>query len=366
MINDDYSEFLEKNRVLDNSSNKFVQINFDKITSDKKINLDIDDYIKYGYIYISVKSAENFQLYYKDLLLLQTSEATNIFIPCIFENEPYLQLKGTCEDLKMCVYGVRIQERNNFYLIPSLSCVVKDRGKLALLKYTSIDDIKNNNYSSEVVYESAIDIQNYKDNSGNQNLIQLKRSNDNVYLCGTINNVSGERLVDSGIEDAKIAINYIVPYEIYVVYIKNANLYFKRLNDSSDGFGVARQINLVNDYTPLSLSDIQMETNANLGLFGVNLSDGNVIIYSINADSCKYITSKRGDFSRVMVGTSKFEVITMQGNMSSIRKYTNSNGRYIQENSDIDVYNAIDILKVGDKYLVYSFGDCAEVKYDSD
>ena len=55
----DFSETINKYRILDNQSNKLSKIFFDKIVSDVRINLETKNYVNYGYIFVSVKNPNN-------------------------------------------------------------------------------------------------------------------------------------------------------------------------------------------------------------------------------------------------------------------------------------------------------------------
>ena len=47
----DFSETINKYRILDNQSNKLSKIFFDKIVSDVRINLETKNYVKYAYLF---------------------------------------------------------------------------------------------------------------------------------------------------------------------------------------------------------------------------------------------------------------------------------------------------------------------------
>ena len=233
----DFSETINKYRILDNQSNKLSKIFFDKIVSDVRINLETKNYVKYGYIFVSVKNPNNIKIYYNDFLIAKINSSSDIVIPCAFEENSYLKIMGTSDEFNLALYGANIINENKIRIYPTKNYIAKNRGKIVVLSYVSKEDILDNNLTEVLNIENCIDFQCVKILQ-NEYCADLIIENDTLYLYTEIDNYTNKIEIASGVKTAKI-LSDSWHSKFAVVYIKDNYVYFKTLSEdltlSSEG-----------------------------------------------------------------------------------------------------------------------------------
>ncbi len=358
--NDAFLQTLDKYGVLDNFSNKISKFYFDKIIATKTIIMNDLESMKYGWIYLSVTDGNNFELYYNDLCLVKCSTTKDYLIPCIFESSGKIVLNGISGEVKLFVYGNGFFAKNSIYLLPKNNYIVKDRGNMCLLSYSTLQNIKNNELTQVKQYENCLDIQEKL----NGDIVWLANKSDGVYLCIETNENTTEILVGADISDACLVRNY---GGFFVVYIRGDDVYYRGV--SSDYSTLTSEYSLDVDckYVPRSFSTIQLVENSACGFVGVNFEDGGMHIYKRKNSSFERVASKKADYSKLIIDEDYVELITMTDYEICINRYTySSTDEFELQDTPYVVYNANDLLKIEDKYLVFSNGVCTEVAYDPD
>ena len=363
--NNDFSDIINKHRVLDNQSNKISRIFFDKLVSDIKIDLETKDYIKYGYILISVKNPNNVQIYYNDFLIAKINSTNNYIIPCAFEENCYLQVKGTSEDFNLVIYGANIVNKNKICIYPTQNYISKNRGKVSILSYTSINDIENNNLIDVMSIDNCLDFECVKI-SQNEYCAYLTNENDILYLYTNMDNYTTGIEIASGVKEAKI-LSDTSHSKIVVVYMKDNCVYYKTVSAdmtlSSEG-----NVSFSNNYIPKSFSQILLSSYASPTILGIDFYGDTMEVFYFNGLSFNSIMTRSSSFSKIFVNGNDVEIYTLSDYKVNICKYTYdiSSNVLSQNGASYNIWNANDIVKVGDVYLVYNDGVCSEVTYDSE
>ena len=361
----DFSETINKYRILDNQSNKLSKIFFDKIVSDVKINLETKNYVKYGYIFVSVKNPNNIKIYYNDFLIAKINSSSDIVIPCAFEENSYLQIMGTSDEFNIVLYGANIINENKIRIYPTKNYIAKNRGKIVVLSYASKEDILDNNLTEVLNIENCIDFQCVK-LSQNEYCAYLIIENDTLYLYTEIDNYTNKIEIASGVKTAKI-LSDSWHSKFAVVYIKDNYVYFKTLSEdltlSSEG-----SISFSNNYVPKSFSQIEILNYNGPSILGVNLFGDSMEIFYFNGLNFIPILTKSCQSSKIFINQNNIEIFAISDYKVSISKYTFDIGTITlgQSGASYNIWNASDIIKVENVYLVYNDGVCSEVNYDSE
>lgn len=360
MKNDKFLHTMDKYGVLDNASNKITQFYFDKIIATKTIDISNDFQLKYGWIFLSVVDGDNFELFYNDVCLIKCSSTREFMIPCLFEKSGNLIIKGKSNEVRLFIYGGSSSSQDKPYLLPFSKYIIKDRGKLCLLKYSTKDDIMSNNFEEIDAIENCLDIREYG-SSSNPKLLWLISNSNSVYICMKGDENTEQFLVDTDIVDARIISNYNT---IYVVYIKEDNVYYKQFDTSTKTFGSSVSFALDYKYIPKSLSRVQMDNLSSSAYVGVNFNDGGMHVYKITLSGCVRLLSRRADFSKIIVDGDDFILVAITDYDINIEKFGVSEQNVVSSLEDtMIIYNANDMIKIGDEYLVFANGVCSEIKY---
>lgn len=363
MKNNNFLFAMDKYGVLDDTSNKITQFYFDKIIATKTINISNNSQMKYGWIFLSVVDGNNFELFYNDVCLIKCSSTREFVIPCLFEKNGKLIIKGNSNEVRLFIYGCSSSSQDKPYLLPFSKYIVKDRGKLCLLKYSTKDDIVNNNFEEIEAIENCIDIREYG-NSSSPQLLWLISNSDGVYLCKKEDENTEQFLVDTDIADARIIKNYSA---IYVVYIKDDNVYYRQFDISTKTFGSSVSFALDYKYIPKSLSRMQLDNLSSIAYIGVNFDDGGMHVYKITQSGCIRLLSRRADFSKIIVDGTDFILVAISDYNINIEKFGVDESNVVSSLKDtMIIYNANDLIKIGDEYLVFANGVCSEIKYGND
>lgn len=362
MVIDEFTLLLDKYRILDNSSNMIAQISFDKLLSDKKIYLKGSNYIKFGYIYVSVVNPSNLCIYYKNILLIKLNSSKDTIIPCVFEENSYLEIKGTSDELKIFVHGSDMINRSKVYLIPVKNYIVKDRGVKSILSYTSKNDILNNSLTEIKSISNCWDIQTFQ-YADSTHIMYLSSINNNLYLYNDTNSYATSVWIAEGVTDAKLVINNNSNIW-YAVYIKDDKLNYKIIASDLSGVGDEQTIKLKEDYIPKSLSFIQQNSIISSGYLGVNFYNGSMQVYATYNGFLPRIT-KTADCSKLIVDGLKLEVVLVKDYGISIIKYDYSNGDLVENGNTTEIYNVNDVIKINNDYLVCNNGVFSEVSIDT-
>lgn len=361
-MNNNFLQTMDKYGLLDNNSNKIAQFYFDKIMSDKTIDLKEENSLKYGWIYLSVIDGNNFELFYNDICLIKCSESRDYLIPCVFDMGGKIVLKGQSGEVRLFVYGATSKLKEHMYLLPYSKYIVKDRGNLCILSYENIDDVVGNNLTQIMYLANCMDIREIN-LSGSYNLLWLSKNGDNLYLYKKLNDNTTTISLGSGISDARIISHYGA---IYVVYIKDEDIYYRSVDLSENSLGNETQVNVNYKYVPKSFSKIQLDNISSCGYLGINFDDGCMQVYKFSQTNFQRILSKRADYSKIIINDNDIDLITMTDYEISLSKYiTNSSGDIELQGTPLNIYNVNDLIKIDSRYFVFSNGVFSEVSYDT-
>ncbi len=346
--------------LLDNNSNKFAQLYFDKIQNSKTIELKTKKYLSYGYMFISVVDAENLNFYYNSQLIAKFNNVQSSFIPLVFEMDSQIKIVGNCGKLKLVIYGAEIKNCAKQYLFPSENYIVKDNGDMCIYKYSSIEDILNGDLTTIKQIQNCLDIELFLLN-GNKCLLYVVNKDNGTYLYGTNDNYTNGILIESDITDAKI-VDRGVGDELIVVYIKDDKLFYKILNIESGQFNSEVEIVLAKNIVPRSFGQIQYEVLTQNGFLGVHYSDNSYRLFKFIDGKFVELLTKRAVFSKVSVDSDSAVVFCMDGYEVEYSKYTIVSGKDLLQDGLIkNLFNINDILKVGDKYVGIINGEYREI-----
>ena len=304
----DFSETINKYRILDNQSNKLSKIFFDKIVSDVRINLETKNYVKYGYIFVSVKNPNNIKIYYNDFLIAKINSSSDIVIPCAFEENSYLKIFGTSDEFNLALYGANIINENKIRIYPTKNYIAKNRGKIVVLSYASKEDILDNNLTEVLNIENCIDFQCVKILQ-NEYCAYLIIENDTLYLYTEIDNYTNKIEITSGVKTAKI-LSDSWHSKFAVVYIKDNYVYFKTLSEdlmvSSEGI-----LSFSNNYVPKSFSQIEILNYNGPSILGVNLFGDSMELFYFNGFNFIPVLTKSCQNSKIFINQNNIEIFAI-------------------------------------------------------
>ena len=360
---DNFVENINKYKLLDNKSNKLSKITFDKINTEKIISFYSLDYISYGYIYVDIKNAINLELFYNSFKIASFNGSENKIIPCVFEGDFNLKIIGSCDNLSISILGATI--KNKFYtkIIPNQKCIVKDRGNIEFLSYSSRDDIVNNNLTVLFNLSNVIDCQSFIMN--NDDYLGYLTYNNGVYFYTNLNNYTSSVFVSGDSENAQI-VPVANENKLYFVYIKNDNLYYKILDVN---YNLSQEYSISTPEKAMPKTFAVMEVNGYFDkpCFGVNFDDGTMSIFVLYNNNWDLILTVNSELSRLFIDSKNIEVYSIDDYMINITKYSfnDLNNSLEQIETPKNLWNINDVIKVDDYYLLYNNLNCNVVSDDS-
>lgn len=360
--NNSFEDIIFESRLLDNQSNKISKIYLDKLESNLTLELNNKTYDVYGYIIIRVKNPSNLVLYYKQQKLTVFRSSETRIIPCIFEEDGYIKLTGTSDNITIMVYGVSIKNQFKLKNLPIAKYVLKSNGSLNAFAYTSKNDILSGAWGDSLNVSNLVDVQNIKLDD-TVYLAYLFVYDNNLYLCTSKDNYTTQKLVESGVEKA-IIVPDILRNKFNVCYIKSKKLYLKSVSNTIE-IGASVTIELGEDFVPISFGQLSINAFLSISIFAIVTSDGTMMLLSGGDTSYKKYLTKSADFSKLYIDDGGFELFNLHDNKVELSKFDVNGGVISTTLSTKTIYNVSDILKYDDNYILYNDEICWESTYDN-
>ena len=356
---------LIKNRVLDNSSNRINKIHFDRFSGESLIALSTGGYLNNGYLYIDVKTNSLLEIYYKNILIFSSSITAQKMIPCLFESDTSLTIKGESDSLTILVFGSEIVDDIGSYFLPMNNKLVRAIGEdYQVLGYSSLLNIFDNSFTLEKTINKLIDIQSF---SFNDVLYYGYLYFDNgLYFTSNIDNYANKYIIIDNCIDATIVPD-VVSQSIYIFYIKQNKLYYKVISqDMVVGDEIECKItfdDMLSGFANISIKSFGYPT------FALKLKNNKTLILLIVNDEIKCRLIKKSKKLSIFQDDQNIEIYSFDSNSINISKYyVAKDGEEISLMSMCcpkQIYNVDRVIKYDQTYLLYNGNYCTEINEDN-
>lgn len=357
-------------RNLNNVENAFVQnkylndiskIFFDKFSGSSLLEIGTGGYLSNGYIYIDVKTDSYLELYYKNIMIFSTNTSSQRLIPCLFENDTYLLVKGDCEDLSIQISGAEIISKKSNYFLPLNNKIIKSFGEsYRLYSYNDTNDIMTNNYNHEFDIKDLKYIQSITFN--NENHIGYLYLDNQLQFVNSMNNYTNKCIITDSCLNATI-----VPDKqkncVYIVYIRENQLFYKIIDEN---LNLSDEIMISIDFNDIirGFSNIVIK-KFGYPIFAVNLNNNKtlVMLFRDSKVICRLV--KKSKNIEIYQDDNILEIFTFDSNLLTISKYEieeySSDVCIVSKSKSKQIYNVDRVMKIDNLYLMYNSEYCTEV-----
>lgn len=357
-----FKESIIKYGLLDNESNINSHIYYEKITKDIKLYLDCPNYVSYGQINVNIKNPSNFVIFLNDIKIASLTTTQNLVMPCAFTEGSYIDLKGTCDTISIDISGAKLKNKNLLKFNNIKKFIVRDCGECEICNFSSKDDILTGLYSSVNTYDKIIDAQGIFVNNSNY-LAYVSEYLNNVYLYTEVDNYASKQLITSSVDDARI-LPLSSENAVIIVWIKDSQLFYKKMAIGSEAETNTVDIQYDNCKLAKSLSVLTYDSHTSGAIFGVNFDDGSMSLFKMSSGEFVEILSQKAETSKVVLNGTTAEVYDLSDYTINVSKYQLGD-EVTKITQTKTIYNADDIIKIGDVYLFYHNNLISEVDIDN-
>lgn len=357
-----FKEGIIKYGLLDNESNISSSIYFAKLNKGVKLYLTSSDYMVYGQINIEVKNPSSLKFLLDGIKIAEFNENSNKIISCAFTDNSCLEISGTSDNLSIGVTGARFTKNNLLKINNQNKYIARNCGSCEVCQFTDKNSILENSFTSIGTFDNVLDVQGIRVNDTNY-FAYLTSTTSGVKLYTNINNYTNSILIDEDAIDARI-LPLVNSNAVIILLHKDTGLCYRKIVFGADTQETIKSISYNDSKLVVSLSELIYDSYTSGIYFGANFDDGSMSVFKLNGSNFTEIISQKANVSKILIGESTIEIFDIDGYSINITRYAidTEMSKTMQTKS---IYNANDIIKVGDSYLVFHNDLVSEVNIDN-
>lgn len=309
-------EELKKNSVKDNMSGKFDKLSYKFHKGISKHFIKSSLIGSYGYIYVTIGSAENFNLYFNGLPIFNIESGYSSLISLKFTSGDYIEIEGDADCVTIQIYGAEFENKRRDKILYNSNIYLEDCGGM-FIEYnyqTFLDGKKLFDYMGIV---DAVDVVEFKYNSNTQ--IAKIMKDDKLYLCTNIDNYTTKYLCDFDYDDVVLLPGF-GSYLFGVAYIESGKIYIS---------GFTRDFKIE---SPICVETVEavkginyIVSNNMAAVFSAEYCNGNTGIYFYNGSGFIEILNIKSRKENICILDSEMYIDYKDGYDEIIKKYTFNN-----------------------------------------
>lgn len=352
--NNNIEKLLIKNRILDNDSNKIHKIYYKNFSGEKIINLDTGGYLNNGYVFISVKTSNQIEIYYKNVLVFSSNIDLQKMIPCLFENNAFLKIIGECDEIEILIFGAKnIDCPKNYYLPKNKKIITDCGGVYKQYAFENLEQISSGDLILEKEFDNLISAQSVYLN-GLEGIGYLLKE-DNLVFITNCDNYANKFIITNLYQDAVIVPDF-QNNRVFIFYIYQNKLYYRVITEDlsiGEEFVMNNKFDdVLNSFGYIIISEYS------LPILTLNLNNNKTLLMLLKDEKLECKLIKKSNNVGININNLALEIYEYDVNSIYISKYEiikiNNETEFVSNSIKKQICNIDWIMKFDNKYLLFN------------